>query len=466
MNARFPLLLAALSATATAQVRFTELAAIDLTSTAAAANPEFIGTNPSAVAWDGTRLFVSGNNNSGGAQAQNYNCSIVEILNPLSGTPGYGPVFGTIDTPPVGRGYLGLDIQGNRIAAAYDPGAAHPQGIAAYDLAGTPLWAKNARGGSGVGFDPGALGTAAGRGVGWTTFGSTSRALQDAVSGADVYTTTNGMSIDAGEGTFWRDIDFDDATGDVWLREGNNVIHAVRSGPNLTARSVVVYDANPDADFVIQQNVAFCGTPTGAFVIYNDRAFGSSNQGFFQTVIAIRPDGSPLVPDWGAFNPQPGTAAYDFSYDAGSNTLAILDSGNRMVHLFQVDLAPYFPYGSGCQGSNGLTPELVGLGAGTVGTQLTYQVRSGVANGSAFLIMGAAQGSLPLYTGCELLVAPVLPFSIGPIVLDGSGAGSTALQLIPAAAGVTLTAQAVMLDVGVTAPLPFILSNGLQIDVP
>ncbi|MGA1523444.1 MAG: hypothetical protein ACO4CZ_05695 [Planctomycetota bacterium] len=460
--------LLALSSHARAQVLFTEITSIDLASTANPANAEFLGTNPSAVAWNGSQLFVSGQNNSAGGSAQSLPVSLVEILNPFTPTPTFGPVFGTIqNTPPVGRGYLGLDIDGSTLVASYDDGNQHPQGIAAYDLNGNQRWVKTARGSCGVAMDPG-FGTgpnAPGSGVGYAQFGSGRRLLQDTQTGADIYNTANGMIINTTEGTTWRDMDFDDATGDIWLREGNNVIHGVRSGGNTTAFMTVVFDQVPDSDFIIQQNVAFCRTAAGSFVMWNNRATSSTNQGFFQTVMTMRPDGTMLTTDWAGFSPNPGSAAYDFSFHAQSNTLALLDSFNRRVHIFAVSFVPYSQYGSGCVGSNGLTPELSGAGLGTVGSTLTYQLRNGVSNGQAFVLLGLGQGSLNLYPGCDVLLAPILPFSLGPVFLDGAGAGSTTLPILAAAAGQTLTAQALFVDPALP-PFALTLSNGLRLDVP
>ena len=48
-----------------AQVSLTHLGTIDVASTSNAGNPEYIGSNPSAVAWNGTDVWVGGFNSSG-----------------------------------------------------------------------------------------------------------------------------------------------------------------------------------------------------------------------------------------------------------------------------------------------------------------------------------------------------------------------------------------------------------------
>ena len=160
------------------------------------------------------------------------------------------------------------------MSKSFDACASDPRGIEAFDTAGNLLWSKAARGGSGVGIDPGFGGVDSG--VGWTTFGSGRRSLQDAATGADIYTGSDGLVIFTAEGTFWRDMDFDDATGDLWLREGNNVIHGVRTGGNSASMSVPYNPA--DSDFVAIQNIAFCAVGTDSVVFYNDRASTSGGQ--------------------------------------------------------------------------------------------------------------------------------------------------------------------------------------------
>ena len=192
-------LIAALCAGATASggvgitdVTLTHLGTVDLDSTADPLNAEYIGTNPSAVAWDGTDLYVAGFNNGGAAA----DTGIIKVTDAL-GAATLGSTFGARSTPSL-RGFSGLDISGGTIASAYDAGGSDPRGIEAYDSTGSLLWSKAGRGGSGVGMDPGFGGADAG--VAWTTFGSGRRALQDTATGADIYDGTNGAVIFTSEG--------------------------------------------------------------------------------------------------------------------------------------------------------------------------------------------------------------------------------------------------------------------------
>jgi hypothetical protein len=460
---------ASLAPTVHGQIKLTEITTVSLASTANPANPEYIGTNPSAVAWNGTELFVAGFNND---PAASQNVGIVKVSNVLT-APTFGATFGVVATPSF-RGYSGLDVRGATLAAAYDNGAANPDGITAWDLAGTNRWRKNGRGGSGVGFDPGFPGgnPALGQGVAWTTFGSGRRALQDAATGADIWTAANGMVIlVASETTNWRDVDFDDATGDIWLRTANNLIRGARNGDNSLSGLTVVFDANPNAPTINLQTCAVVGGGPGKFVVFNDRATGIGNQGFFQVVKAVRPDGTPDTLDFGPFAPNTGSAAYDFSWDPASGTLAILDFSNRNVHVFAVQSPPYYPFGQGCPGTGNVIPSLSASGSAQGGQSLTLDLTQGIGGGTGFVLFGARQGTTTLPNGCPILVDPVLSVFLGPQTLSGSagaaGAGATSFALpIPAGkSGIRLTLQGAVIDFAVPG-IPLALTNGVQLELP
>jgi hypothetical protein len=292
------------------------------------------GTNPSAVTTDGSSLWLAGFNGGTGTAA-----GIVKIIDPW-GMPSAADV--TTITSPGSRGFSGLayDYISNVVLAAYDDGAANANGITGWNpVTGANLWAKNARGGSGVGDDPGFGG--AGFGAGWTTFGSGRRALQDSVTGADIYTLSDGMIINgAGTGTFWRDMDFA-PDGDIWLREGNNVILANRTGPNACDTAVLIVD-EPEADYVVGQNLAYLdGLTGGDLVVYNAREGGAPGQLWADIVKLINPDGTPaaaqLLDGLGApLDPAfaEGAAYYDFEWDAVSQALTVSDYSNRLVYRF------------------------------------------------------------------------------------------------------------------------------------
>ncbi|TWT48289.1 PEP-CTERM sorting domain-containing protein [Botrimarina hoheduenensis] len=317
-------------------ITFQEIARFDVSGASSdVASPDFIGNNPSAVAWDAGKLYVAGFVN-GPASAQS---AIIEVTN--AGSTGanvatFSSAFGGLTTPNT-RGFSGLDLENGVLAAAYDDGAADPNGIRAFNAAtNTQTWAKNARGGSGVAHDPGFASVDSG--VAWATFGSGRRSLQNTATGADIYTTANGMIITDFGGSFWRDLDFDQSTGDLYARRANDVLKTTRTGGNSGTVSVIV-DTNENAPFVAGQNIDFMATADfGDLVVYNDRASTLGGQSFFDVVKVIDPAGAAASAlfsfTYGA--PALGVGYYDFDFDTASQTLAIVDFSSRNVHIFQV----------------------------------------------------------------------------------------------------------------------------------
>jgi len=312
------------------------------------------GNSPSAITTNGSSLWISGLNNTAAAGAT----GIVRIDNPWTAPAATN--IKSIAATPASRGYSGLafDPVDNKIFAAYDSGAAHPDGIAAFDIGtNTQSWSKNVRGGSGVYYDPGFGGVD--RGAGYSGFGSGRRSLQDATTGADIYTSANGMIIGAGAGN-WRDIAFA-PNGDFYGRANNNVWKAVRDGGNSTSSQSIIVDLT-DASGINGQNIEYmAGFPGGDLLVFNKRVNSSLGQ-------PMIPSG-PLLPDTGAnqvgifftdtsgnqssvalldqtFNPlTPGfvfnSAGYwDFTWDQTNQELLILDFTNRFVYRFGYTSVP------------------------------------------------------------------------------------------------------------------------------
>lgn len=455
------LILLASTAGLSAQVSLTLLANLDVSITATLGAAEYIGNNPSAVAWNGTDLFLGGFNNSGAVGST----AIIKVGNAL-GTPTYGVPFGVIATTPASRGYSGLDIEGAQLFAAHDFGAVSADGIAAYDLSGNVLWLKNGRGSSGLGYDPGFFG--ADIGLGWTSFGVDTRSLQDAVLGTDIYSSTTGMVMNpAGSaGSFWRDMDYEPATGDVWLRKSNKLIYGLRFTGNDVIAQVQV-DATT-ADFVNGQNVAFAGQATDRVVFWNDRSSTVNGQLFSDVLRCTRAaNGQDLVVDLGGFAAPAGAGYYDFSYDAGSGTLAVADFRNRAVYIFAVSV--YLEYGSGCVGAGGITPALDATGDYRGNGVITYTASSLAPLSLGLFAFGDSQAGAPLpFPGnCPLNVTPLLfvggAFVTGPGGV-GSGIGAIQLPIPPGAGGVSVTAQVVLLENGSLNSL--VTSNGVQAILP
>ena len=449
---------------ASAQVSMTLLGTIDVSPATTAGSPSYVGNNPSAVAWNGTDLFVGGLNASGLVA----NTAIVKVSTPLT-TPVFGTAFGVLSTPN-SRGYTGLAVRGNVLAASWDDGAVSPNGITAWDLNGAPLWTRSTRGSSGVAFDPGFFGAPAASGVGWTTFGSGRRALQDTVSGANVYDGTNGMIILApapDNGTTWRDMAFDSETGDIWLRMGNKVLSALRVGDNAVANNQVAVQAT-SALTILSQNLAFVRQPIGKVVFWNDRAVQNAGQNFFDVVRCVRAsDNLPMVVDWGTFAPATGNAAYDFSYDEASGTMAISDLLNRQVHIFRVSV--FNEIGVGCPGQGGFAPQLRAVGSAWPNGLIDYRVTQAAPLSLGLYVFGdtPVQVPLPFPGGCDLYAAPLAVLTglfvtaPGP---DGSGTGSLPVPIAPGLTGLSLVAQAAILENGDLNTLR--TTNGVQVILP
>jgi hypothetical protein len=302
------------------------------------------GTAPSGVTYDGQNLFVAGFN---GGTSVGSNAGVVKIADPWGAPSATGIVSNS--GVPGNRGYsgLGYDPNTSTVFAALDVGSAQPDGITAWNAAdGSSVWQTNGRGGGGIAYDPGFGGVD--NGAGWiNVFGSGRRSLNDSSTGAVIYDSANGMIVNgAGTGNFFRDIDFA-PNGDIWLREGNNVIAGTRSGGNSLSATTLVVD-EPEADFVNGQNIAYlAGLPGGDQVIYNDREVSSLGQLFIFSVKLINPDGTASTSQFLEGNGDAldilfaeGSGYYDFAWDLASESLIISDFQNRLVYRFRTFEVP------------------------------------------------------------------------------------------------------------------------------
>lgn len=103
--------------------------------------------------------------------------------------------------------------------------------------------------------------------------------------------------------------------------------------------------------------------------------------------------------------------------------------------------------GTGCVGSNGLTPNLSLSGCLKANGAVTFGVTNGVANQQAFLWVGVTTANVPVLPGsCVLLVNPAA--TIGPFPLNASGAFSLGTTLPPTTTPGTVVGQVVCVDPG------------------
>ncbi|MCR9244199.1 MAG: hypothetical protein NXI31_04150 [bacterium] len=439
-----------------AQVSLTHIGTVDVAVTSNAANPEYIGANPSAVAWNGTDLWVAGFNNAAGTNST----AIVKVSNALT-TPAFGATFGVVPATPSSRGYSGLDIEGSRLVSAHDFGTNTPDGISQWDLNGNNNWMKDGRGSSGAAFDPGFVGVVD-PGTAWMTFSVGRRLLQDNTTGADLYTTANGMIVNAGSGTLWRDLDFDPLTGDIYLRRSNEIVKCERIAGNTVINNQVLVSAVPAA-FVNQQNLEFVQHGGEQLIFWNDRASQNGGQLFESVIRCHRPDGTFLEIDFGTFTAAAGAAAYDFSYDEQSGTLAISDFSGRAVYIFAVSV--FSQYGASCPGQGSIAPELSAVGDTRGGGAITYTAASTAPSSVGAFVFGFSRTSMPLTLppNCLQQVTPIL-FSAGLYFTGagapGSGTGTFSLNVNPGLAGITLRAQSVILEGGSLSSV--ITTNGVE----
>lgn len=125
-------------------------------------------------------------------------------------------------------------------------------------------------------------------------------------------------------------------------------------------------------------------------------------------------------------------------------------------------------YGSGCPGTGGFVPQVSVSGCPTAAAVIAVEVENGLGGSMALLLLGTQQAALPIGAGCTLNVAPLFPFTVGPLPLGGSGGGQ-GVFVLPAVipAGVpsgAITIQAIVGDP--VSPLGFSMSNGVQLIFP
>jgi autotransporter-associated beta strand protein len=340
---------------------------LNIASTANGGNPQFIGANPSTIAWNGSAVYVAGINASGSTSRT----AITGIANPLA-APGLGVVptftaaFGTRSNTANGRGFTGLAASGTVLASAWDNGTTTPattDGLQALNtIDGGILWTGSLSGRQmgGAAFDPGYVVSGVsqgGAGVTGLVHSSGRRPILDVATGTTVYGLTGsavpGMVINtAPANTEWRDVDFDPATGDIYSRNANNVAYGIRTGTNAlsgNAQQFLVNNANNGVGMA-GQNLAFMGgvvDPAGSFagnaVIWNSRPVGTTegSTAFTTANQVVATTGATVPVTWNLLfgsTPANGNGWYDFGYDRTTKTLAVMDFQNRTVSLFDLDV--------------------------------------------------------------------------------------------------------------------------------
>lgn len=125
----------------------------------------------------------------------------------------------------------------------------------------------------------------------------------------------------------------------------------------------------------------------------------------------------------------PNSVLADIADIDGDGRLDLLAVGSGFVEtLTELCAGASGAYGSGCAGSNGLTPRLGLQGCVASGENARLVIDRGRTASIAVLVFGATQAASPIPGGCSLLVGNLLPLAV-TIPLDGSGAASIAASL-------------------------------------
>jgi hypothetical protein len=373
---------AALTCSARAQVDMWLVAENNVNALCDINNTNFwIGSNPSAVALNGSTLYVAGFDNGG--DGQTFQNRIIKVGNVLEGTRTFdwlrranGAAYEV--NMPLFRGFTGMAYRpGSGLLVNRDfgggGGAAGSLSLWDVDSQVNPiLVTENTesffRGAAGPAWDAGFDGTGYPAGYNGAVPASARAAVPvildfsqpaEVKVGPFALDTANGMSINVGatvyeylspadnnlrmdfvgaNGTLWRDIAVHPTNGAMAARTNNDLVIGTRPNNNKNFVGQVVVNGAASATAVVQQ-CEFVATPDGDFVIWNDRPDNSGGWTFEQGVKANRLDGSAVTINWknadgSAVSFPIGNRAYDFSWDHANQRLAVMDFNSRQYWIF------------------------------------------------------------------------------------------------------------------------------------
>lgn len=280
--------------------------------------------------------------------------TITRVTDPL-GTPTNAGTLGP-GGPASGstNGFLSLNTDGVTLVAATNNGGGAPDVVQSFNVAsgalnfatdsatlGAPIGPPNDR------FDGAAVDPNTGN-IFVTAFGAGFPAILDPVTGAPVAGSSPTSLFTGGTGTGFRDVDFDNATGDIYLRAVNGIAQGTRVGPDDFDRPVsggagVDAIVNDPDGFNSAINVEFLPAAFAGddLVIYNVRnnpntfadqvlvaEAGAIDQAVPATFLGL--DGSPFT------TADAGSGIYDFSYDPVNSLLYVADFSEGVVQVFTV----------------------------------------------------------------------------------------------------------------------------------
>jgi YVTN family beta-propeller protein len=120
-------------------------------------------------------------------------------------------------------------------------------------------------------------------------------------------------------------------------------------------------------------------------------------------------------------------------------------------------------FGAGCAGTGAKAPTLEIDGCLKAGGAMTFALEKARPGSVAVLVFGLAPTAQPIGGGCNLYVAPLLPVTLGPLPLDGSGNLVVDAALPAVAPAATFTLQAFVVDPA--SPIGVTTTNGLKITI-
>lgn len=319
--------------------------------------------SPGSIAAYGNDVYVG--TLFGGAQLHH-------IANPLGAAANIN-TFGGINNSltngglasagPTSNGYVSLHTNGVTLVAATDNGGATPDIAQSYAFGTDTLkWGNNAgptfAGGlntqgnriDGAGIEP-----VTGR-VMLTAFGGDRQNFFDANTGAEVVVPGANILFYPGVGTGWKDVSYDNATGDLYLRAWGGVARGQRIGDGqfqtLEGGAGVQTIVNTDDNFVSAVNSEFIPTSAAGvpLVIANYRSLGGSTFADKVKVFLATPPSAggtatetPVSANFVGLDgitpfttAAAGSGIYDFSFDPVAGLLYVSDFSAGQVHVFAV----------------------------------------------------------------------------------------------------------------------------------
>lgn len=313
---------------------------------------------PGSVAAYGNNLYV-GSLFSG--------ARLYHIQNPL-GTPSTAVMFGGLSSPATNgglggpgattNGYVNLYTDGTTLIAATENGGITPDIAQAYQFGGTTLnWGGN----SGTSSMNTQTGTLDGAGVDpisglvmTTGYGGDAQNFFSATTGSSQSVPGANILFYPGVGTGWKDVTYDHATGDIYLRAVGGVARGQRvaTGQFQTLNGGAGVQTIVDGvnDFASAINVEFLPASfagQGLVILNNRNNAGTTFANIVKTYSATPPSSggtatdTPVAASFVLANgttPFTTTSAasgiYDFSFDPVNSKLYVSDFSTSQVHVF------------------------------------------------------------------------------------------------------------------------------------